>query len=264
MDECIERAGGVAKFQFKAFTMIVLGMICGAFILYSIVYFAHIPKMLCRTVKNPVNWTSCDIEDACNSVDTLAYKPDPDDVETMTNWISTMDLYCLSSLDQSLIGSMFFVGTFTGSFVLPRAADIYGRKPLFLIGLALYIGVVISLYFCSNLFLLYVLLYLGGVSETGRYYVAYVYTVEMMPARVQDKAGLYIFMVFGFVMVYIAAQFSYITKDCYVNNFIALGLALLSWVLVAFWLPESPRFLYSHKKFRPSTQRSGYSALRMG
>lgn len=144
---------------------------------------------------------------------------------------------------------MFFVGTFFGSFILPRAADIYGRKPLFLIGLALYIFDVIMLYFASSLWQLYLLMFLGGVSETGRYYVAYVYCVEMMPKSVQDKTGLFIFLVFGCVMTYIGLQFWFITSNVYVNNLVALVTATISWILVFFWLPESPRFKYSHKKF---------------
>ena len=36
-------AGGVSKFQYVAFTMIVLGMVCGAFVLYSIAYFTKVP-----------------------------------------------------------------------------------------------------------------------------------------------------------------------------------------------------------------------------
>ena len=159
------------------------------------------------------------------------------------------DLYCTDSFEMSMIGSMFFVGTFVGSFILPRAADIYGRKPLFLIGLALYIVDVIMLHFAGSLLDLYLLMFLGGISETGRYYVAYVYCVEMMPKSVQDKTGLFIFLVFGFAMTYIALQFWFITSDVYVNNWIALVIAILSWILVFFWLPESPRFLYSHKKF---------------
>ena len=69
--------------------------------------------------------------------------------------------------------------------------------------LGIYILDVIALYFCNNLYLLYFLLFAGGISETGRYYVAYVYVVEMMPKKAQDKAGLYIFMVFGLAMAYI-------------------------------------------------------------
>ena len=147
----------------------------------------------------------------------------------------------------SLIGSMFFVGTFSGSFILPRASDIYGRKPLFLIGLSLYICVVIMLFFVESLTFLYVLMFLGGISETGRYYVAYVYAIEMMPEKVQDATGLYIFLVFGTAMTYIAVQFWFITKDCFVNNWIALVLAIVSLICVTIYMPESPRYLYSKK-----------------
>ena len=52
------------------------------------------------------------------------------------------------------------------------------------------------------------------------------------------------------MMTYIALQFWFLTSDAFVNNYIALGLATISWLLVFFWLPESPRFLYSKKQFQ--------------
>lgn len=115
-----------------------------------------------------------------------------------------MDLYCVSEVAIGLIGSSFMAGSFVGSFILPRAADIVGRKPMFLTGLVIFMAVVITSLFCKSLYLAYFLLFMGGISETGRYYVAYVYLVEFMPIRLQNNAGLYIFVVFGFVMTYIA------------------------------------------------------------
>ena len=82
-----------------------------------------------------------------------------------------------------MIGSFFFIGTFSGSFILPRASDLYGRKPLHLIGLVIYFLVVVSSFFVESLYLLYFIIFMGGISETGRYYVAYVYAVEMMPEK---------------------------------------------------------------------------------
>jgi MFS family permease len=83
-----------------------------------------------------------------------------------------------------MIGSSFFIGTFLGSFILPRLADIYGRKSMFIVGLILYIATVIGLILATDLYVLYALLVMGGVSETGRYYVAYVYAVEIMSKKV--------------------------------------------------------------------------------
>ena len=75
------------------------------------------------------------------------------------------------------------MGTFIGSFIFPRLSDVYGRKPLFRFGLYLYAAVVIGLYFSTNRYMMYALLVLGGISETCRYYVAYVYAIEIMPKR---------------------------------------------------------------------------------
>jgi MFS family permease len=62
-------------------------------------------------------------------------------------------------------------------------ADIYGRRPIFIVGLVLYIVTVIGLMASTNKNVMYAMLFLGGISETGRYYVAYVYAVEIMPKR---------------------------------------------------------------------------------
>jgi hypothetical protein len=51
---------------------------------------------------------------------------------------------------------------------------------------------------------MYFLLFMGGIGEVGRYYVAYVYNVEMVPQKRQNDTGLFIFLVFGFAMTYIA------------------------------------------------------------
>ena len=248
VEDCIQRAGGVSRFQYFSFTLIVFGMVCGAFILYCISYFTKVPPLLCQATEG-AEWKDCKPKVACDDKKTYKYKPDPDAIDTLTNWVSQIDLYCTEDFEMSLIGSMFFLGTFLGSFILPRAADVYGRKPLFLIGLALYIGVAIALIFVENLYTLYVLMFLGGISETGRYYVAYVYIVEMMPAKVQDAFGIYIFFVFAFAMTWIALQFWFITKDVFVNNYIALAMAGFSWITVIFFVPESPRFLFSTKQY---------------
>ena len=92
-------------------------------------------------------------------------------------------MLCSSDLALSMIGSCFFIGCFFGSFILPRIADIKGRKPMFLLGLAFYIICVVGLLFSNIKPLMYFFLIIGGISETGRYYVAYVYAIEIMPKR---------------------------------------------------------------------------------
>jgi len=56
-------------------------------------------------------------------------------------------------------------------------------------------------------------------------------------------------MAFGVVMTFIALNFWFVTKNWYVNVYIALVFCLGSLVFTLFWLPESPRFYYSRKRF---------------
>jgi len=68
---------------------------------------------------------------------------------------------------------------------------------MFLVGLVIYIGALFGLLFSTSLSVLYFLLVCCGIGETGRYYVAYVYVIEIFPAKHQSLIGLCIFLSFS-------------------------------------------------------------------
>lgn len=59
------------------------------------------------------------------------------DQESIDNFIITFDLYCDSELKIGLFGSMFLAGIVVGSITLTRLGDLYGRKPVFIMGVAI-------------------------------------------------------------------------------------------------------------------------------
>ena len=140
------------------------------------------------------------------------------------------------------------MGCFLGSFILPRLADVKGRKPMFQIGLVLYIITVVGLLISTSKAVLYALLVVGGVSEAGRCYVGYVYAVEIMPKRHQNMAGLIIWMTFAICKVCICLYLMLSqSKEWAYFGYTAIIFASFSLVCTTIFLPESPRFLYSNK-----------------
>ena len=48
VEDAIQKSGGIGKFQVWSFFVIVMGMVCGAFFLYSIQYYQKLPtEYLC-------------------------------------------------------------------------------------------------------------------------------------------------------------------------------------------------------------------------
>ena len=149
-----------------------------------------------------------------------------------------------------MIGSSFLFGTFAGSFVIPRLADIYGRRPMFILGLIFFISTCIGLIVSRDIKAMYAFLFLGGTSECGRCYVAYVYAIEIIPKRMQSMAGLLYFLAFAALKIFVCLYFLLSKqKHWYIMALIAIGMSLISLCLTIVYLPESPRFLYAQKRY---------------
>ena len=170
--------------------------------------------------------------------------------KSIRNWITQYGLECASDFELSMVGSSFFIGCFFGSFVLPRQADVIGRKPMFVLGLVLYIISLVGLLVSTNQYMLYALMALAGISETGRYYVAYVYAVEILPKRAQDMGGLTIFLLFATFKVMVCLfLMNDPSRSWRPLAHLAISMAILSLLGTLALLYESPRFLYSKKRF---------------
>ena len=126
---------------------------------------------------------------------------------------------------------------------------------MFLLGLFLYIVCVFGLLFSTNKALMYSFLVIGGISETGRYYVAYVYAIEIMPKRLQNVFGLIIFMSFAACKVVICLYLWFSTsKDWGHMAYAAIFLAIFSFIITFILMPESPRFLVSKRRYKEAAE----------
>lgn len=140
---------------------------------------------------------------------------------------------------------MFYLGSFIGSFILPRLADVIGRKRIYFFGLGLYFSTSLIYPWSTELKLNYVLIFLGGISEAGRYYVGFVFMQELMPRKYQTQVGLNIFIVHGFVKLGYDLYFLTLTKEWIYLSYISIFLAFTTFTFGIKWIPESPRYLFS-------------------
>jgi MFS family permease len=78
---------------------------------------------------------------------------------------------------------MFFAGWASSAFVLPRTADIYGRRKVYLLAmighLLIYGGEILS----RNIKLTTALQFFFGTMSVGRATIGYLLTLELIPER---------------------------------------------------------------------------------
>lgn len=235
---------GLGFYQICHFWSVTLGMWAGVFILYSMLYLELDPAYLCMNA-NSDTWYTCQKATVCSSSFDGQHKVDYSSDRTIYNWIMQYDLYCADEYFISLIGMLYFVGCFVGSIFLPRLADVYGRKPIFIVGLILYAITVVGALVSTNRYVLLGLMVLGGISESGRYYVGYIYAIEILPKRLASNGGLVIFTCFSTAKICICFHFWYASRgDWDFLGYCALAASLISLAITVFFLRESPRFLY--------------------
>ena len=87
INDAIIKAGNIGRFQVYSFLIIVMGMVSGAFWLYSLQYFERVPQeWYCKTTENS-EWESCNLDTVCND-DLYAFKPDTEASDYLDNWVT--------------------------------------------------------------------------------------------------------------------------------------------------------------------------------
>jgi MFS family permease len=114
------------------------------------------------------------------------------DRETFHNWMTNMDLTCISSFHLGLFGSLYFVGYVIGTLTLLRLGDIIGRKPVVTATSAGLIGLFAAFIFVNNLYAVYVMLVLTGLLSITKGALSYMYMLEILPPNKRQNYHMYV------------------------------------------------------------------------
>jgi MFS family permease len=120
--------------------------------------------------------------------------------------LEQLDFYCKPDMMIGLVGALFLLGIVVGCLTLTRQGDVYGRKPLYILGLAMQIGFTFGIVFTTNYIVAYILLFILGMSVTAKYYVGFTYLMEIQPEdkKVMVSTTLFVFeaSIYLFVCIY--------------------------------------------------------------
>jgi len=131
VEEASAKAGGWGRFQTFLIILIVLSMWSGGLIEYNIAFLELDPTLNCYLKANPTLAMTCTREDVCVGDTVLSWSVDTSSNTSLNNWIVEVDLLCVPKKYIGFIGSFEFLGATIACFILPVAADYYGRLTVF-------------------------------------------------------------------------------------------------------------------------------------
>jgi len=156
----------------------------------------------------------------------------------------------LTSSQVGYSGSMYIAGAILGSLLFGHLADVYGRKKLFLVTLALYVAATLATACSVGFWSFAICRFVTGMGIGGEYSAINSAIDELIPARVRGVVDLaingsyWIGTAFGAVLSSILLDPAVLGHAWGFRAAFALGAALsFAIMLVRRFVPESPRWL---------------------
>jgi MFS family permease len=183
-----------------------------------------------------------------------AYKPKMDDEDYLNNWVDKLDLMCLSDARIGLLGSSFFFGLFIGLPFIPSLGDKYGRKIVFHYTLIITMVAALGLHFSRNYNFTLFCTFTMGVLWNGKNIIGMSYADELLHKDYRKDYITAMFIIGSFVMFSIPLVYITITRSWYFQSYLMLSWAAGALCICPFYIPESPKYLYTKGRFDEARQ----------
>lgn len=153
----------------------------------------------------------------------------------------------LSTVEIGLIASMALVGIFVGAPIAGWATDKFGRKPIFIADISLFLVAAMAQFWVESAVMLMVIRFAMGFAIGAEYAVSWPMMAEFSPTKIRGRllaisnGVFYVGFMLGYAFSYYAGHFG-IPWRIVLGSSAAIALALL---LGRIGLPESARWLWA-------------------
>ena len=209
----------------------------------------YLPKqnVVCTLSGGSGRTEPCSLDEYCSNREKYDLIEEQD--KPLQNWMTDLDLFCVSKTQVASYAALFFIGFTLASPVMLRLADVFGRRNLIHISLVchtLLLGLMLLLN-PSNRWLLFVYTFLFGIKSPLTEQVSYILMSELTPSQNRAKFSSILRTIDGLFSVLIVIEFEFI-RDWKVIFLIYIGISMVLFLLV--WIvPKSPAFEASKGNF---------------
>ena len=155
----------------------------------------------------------CDTEVACSLLYTDSFRIDWLSKYSFHNWMTNLDLICEEPYKIGMIGVLSFIGFSVGSILITPLSDKFGRrKTLLCVSMVTPIGIVICILVEDNLYAIYSVIFLMGLTYNCRASTAYVFATEFLTTSYHLVFAQMLFLLGGLFYILSGVHF-YLFRD---------------------------------------------------
>ena len=250
-DEALDEAGGFGRYQLYAIIMCIASFSSSSILVYNFSYYQLAYMYECEYESAPTEYVECTADIVCDPItyhNVTDHVIDWESPFTIRNWQGQIGLECVEPSVMGLIGSCYFIGKMFGIAVV-RFADVYGRRPLILIGLVVHLASYGAILFNKNLILLYITMVTIGTANSIVSAASYMMGLEIIPPRNRYLVASLLFSLDVSAVIYVSFYFMWISDNWVYINYVGVGWGVVIFIFEIFFLKESPKFYVSVKRY---------------
>lgn len=252
MDKVFEVVGGKGKYQLQLFFCVCLCWFSVDYIALCFGILLFYPDMLYRKWGD-VNWIKVDPEmkdrtkfwcEVFNNKQLYEINPNV----VFDNLLTRLNIYCNEYAIKTIM-VIFTLGVIIGAFLASKYADIVGRKMVVIVCLMFFGFFALIMTLVPNHYVVTVSLFFMGMGASGGTMVSFVLIYEVLSKEARNIYGTLINSSYSIAgCSYLTLM--YLTRHWYSISILSISVCCIAccWIIISF--VESPRFLYTSKKYK--------------